>query len=57
MPASCEITAEQAIRIRDRVLGGERQVDVARDLGINPQIVNAVVKGRTWADQIRRVTD
>jgi hypothetical protein len=52
-----KITAAQAVSIRDRVTSGERQIDVARSLGVNPQIVNAVVKGRTWADEIRRVTD
>lgn len=51
------LTPALVMSARSRVAAGERQNSVARDLGVSPQAINHIVTGRTWADEIRRVTD
>lgn len=45
---NAKLTEEVVRLIRRRVSNGERQVDVASDLQINPRTVNDIVKRRTW---------
>jgi hypothetical protein len=51
------LTEEQVAVIRRRVLAGACQKDLAAVLGVSPKTVNHVVRGRTWADEIRLVAD
>lgn len=43
-----KLTEEVVRQIRSRVAKGERQIDIARDLGINYRTINTVVLRRTW---------
>lgn len=42
------LTPDQLLTIRQRLAAGERQADVARDLGILRQTVNNIARGRHW---------
>lgn len=43
-----KLSEEIAESVRARVASGEVQAAVARDLGVTPCVVNAIVKGRAW---------
>jgi hypothetical protein len=43
-------TWEEIRRIRQRVRDGERQTNIAAEMGINVQYVNAIIKGRVWKE-------
>ncbi len=44
------ITAEQVIEVRRRVANGEPQATVARHIGVSTNVVNSVVKRKTWSN-------
>lgn len=46
---AAKINMEIATVIRKRVRGGEKQITVATDLGLAPQLVSQVVRLETWA--------
>ena len=41
-------TESQVLQIRERVRSGERQVDLAKELGVTPTAINCIVKRHTW---------
>lgn len=47
--SSAKITAAKAVEIRSRIASGERQVDLAREFAISPQLVCDIKRGRKWA--------
>lgn len=42
------LSFEIAEDIRRRVVGGAKQLAIARELSVTPSLVNAIVKGRVW---------
>jgi hypothetical protein len=50
-PATRKLSPDQVREIRRRVRAGERQVDVARELGYkNPSAISDIVRGRSYKD-------
>lgn len=43
--------------IRQRVANGAIQRSLAVEFGVSPQTINHIMRGRTWADEIRLVQD
>lgn len=43
---------ERNRQILDRIKAGEKQVNIARDLGVSPQLVSMVKKGHGWSSVI-----
>ena len=46
---NARLSQEQVDKIRRRLLRGDRQVDIAADMCVRPQVINHIAKGRTWA--------
>lgn len=45
-----KLTADQVRSIRARVAAGERQTDIARELGMNKNHVNDIVLRKVWKE-------
>jgi hypothetical protein len=45
---SAAVTAEQVLEIRRRLALGERQIDLARELGVTTTCINFIAKRKTW---------
>lgn len=45
---NARLTYAKAQTVRERVKAGERQADVARDMGISKSMVSRIVKGKTY---------
>lgn len=43
-----KLTADQVRDVRRRVAKGEQQKKIAQELGVRPQIVNDIIRYRTW---------
>jgi hypothetical protein len=43
-----KLTHEQAQEIKSRVAAGEKQKHIATEFGVSPQIINYLVKGKTY---------
>jgi hypothetical protein len=43
-----KLTESKVREIRSRVLAGERQSNLVRELGVSPMTINDIVKFRTW---------
>jgi hypothetical protein len=48
MSSSAILTAGQVLTICERVDAGEKQRAVAASFGVNPQLVNKIVRGYRW---------
>lgn len=46
---SNHLLPDEVRAIRTRMSNGERQIDIARDLKINPCMVNSIARGRTYS--------
>lgn len=45
---NAKLSKGQAIEIKMRIKGGEKQVYLAREFGVSAGCINAIAKGRTW---------
>ncbi len=45
---SAKLTWREVCLIRERAATGEKQVLIARDMGVSVQLISSVVSGRTW---------
>lgn len=45
---AAKLTDEQAAMVRQRLSRGERQLDIASDLGVNKNVVWRIANGKSW---------
>lgn len=43
-----KLTADQVAMVRREIAAGRRGVDLARELGVLPSTISAIIKGRNW---------
>jgi len=41
-------TEEQVLRIRERMKDGEKQISIARSMGVTKQSINDIARGKCW---------
>lgn len=44
-----KVTTEQVVLIKERLRSGERQIDIAREIGVSPNLISEIKLGKTWA--------
>lgn len=48
---SARLSEKRATEVRQRMTTGERQIDVARSLGVSRGTIRRVMRGQTWATE------
>ena len=50
IPINAKLTIEDVKKIKQRISGNERIIEIAEDYSVNPQCIYSIKNGKTWRD-------